>query len=76
MRRVLQVYKTEFPAVRSGVDLVVGNLLRHPPPGFECALLRTAVWTDRDVTASHIDDIEVLALHLPAPPAKATDLKS
>ena len=76
MRRVLQVYKTEFPAVRGGVDLVVGNLLRHPPPGFECALLRTAAWTDRGVTTSRIDNIEVLALHLPVPPAKASDIKS
>lgn len=75
MTRVLQVYKTDFPAVRGGVDLVVSNLLRHPPPGFHCALLRTAAWTERGVTARRIDDIEVLALHLPVPPAKASDFK-
>lgn len=76
MRRVLQVYKTDFPAVRGGVDLVVSNLLRHPPPGFNCALLRTAAWTERGMTVGRVDDVEVLALHLPVPPAKPSDIKS
>jgi len=76
MRRVMQVYKTPFPAVRGGVDVVVGNLLRHPPPGFSCALLRTAQWTQRDIVATRSEGVEIFALHLPVPPARWLDIKS
>jgi glycosyltransferase involved in cell wall biosynthesis len=74
--RVLQVYKTPFPAVRGGVDVVVSNLLRQPASGCECLLLRTAEWTLRGVQVEHIDGVKVIALHLPVPPADWTAWKS
>jgi glycosyltransferase involved in cell wall biosynthesis len=70
--RVLQVYKTPFPAVRGGVDVVVSNLLRQPASDCECLLLRTAEWTLRGVQVEHIDGVKVIALHLPVPPAAWT----
>lgn len=72
MLRVLQVYKTNFPQVRGGVDRVVSNLLRHPPPECRCSLLRIAPWTQRDAVHEVIEGIDVTSLHLPVPPARAT----
>ena len=74
--RVLQVYKTSFPEVRGGVDVVVSNLLRHSGDGIDSLLLRTAEWTLRGVDTTAIDGIDVLALHLPVPPARMRDFKS
>lgn len=74
MMRVLQVYKTRFPEVRGGVDRVVINLLRQPATGCRCLLLRTADWTEHGVVVQRIDDVDVLAMHLPVPPGRVSAL--
>ncbi|MCC6710517.1 MAG: glycosyltransferase family 4 protein [Gammaproteobacteria bacterium] len=72
MLRVLQVYKTNFPEVRGGVDQVVCSLLRQAPADCRCSLLRTAPWTQRAAVFDVIEGIDVISMHLPVPPARAT----
>ena len=72
---VLQVYKTRYPELAGGVDVVVANLLRSTEPGFNVALLRTAEWTMRGIDDQIVDDARMFSLHLPLPPAKPRDFR-
>jgi glycosyltransferase involved in cell wall biosynthesis len=72
---VLEVYKTPFPKVEGGVDVVVANLLRSDPNQYRATMLRTVDWTQRHLTRSNIHGIEVYSLHLPLFPASRLSIR-